>query len=308
MSDPTSHSSRKGRIGELVLWSTAGVIMLTAHLGAAAALLRQDPEPAADTGPPAAIMIELAAEPEAANTEEDQVAEEQLNSEEVVSKQVEPVETPPEPTPEPPPEPVEEPPPEEVVEPLEPEPEPVQPPEPEIAEPLPEPPPEPVEEVDPLEQEMLAALENVEVPLPVTRPSPPPPPKKEPPKRAKQQPQAAKAATEAKLQAKQSNRTAASRTSEGSSAPSISTAKWEQRVHTKISRIVKSRKCPGNGVVSFSIRIDGSGNITSVSLRKSSGKPSIDSHIVAGVQRASPVAATPAGDVRSLQISFICES
>lgn len=305
MSDPTSHSSRKGRIGELALWSTAGVIMLTAHLGAAAALLRQDPLPAADMGPPAAIMIELAAEPEAANTEEDQVAEDQLDAEEVASKQLEPVETPPEPTPEPPPEPVEEPPPEEVVEPVEPEPEPVQPPEPEIAEPLPEPPPEPVEEVDPLEQEMLAALENVEVPLPVTRPSPPPPPKKEPPKRAKQQPQASREAREAKLQTKQANRTAASRTSEGSAAPSVSPAGWMSKVRSRIVR--NARRCPGGeGTAAIRFTFDNSGNITGVSLSRSSGSSQTDDYLVSAVQRSSPIPAPPAGATRQLTQPITC--
>src|SRR5690606_31558305 len=84
-------SSWTARIGEFTLWSIAGIIVLTAHIAAATVFLRQEPTPAADQGPPAAIMIELAAEPEAINTEEDLVSEEIVDSEEVASKQVEPV-------------------------------------------------------------------------------------------------------------------------------------------------------------------------------------------------------------------------
>jgi protein TonB len=187
------------------------------------------------------------------------------------------------------------------------EPEPVQPPEPEIAEPLPEPPPEPVEEVDPLEQQMMAALENVEVPLPMTRPSPPPPPKKEPPKRVvKQQPQASKAATEAKLQVKQSNRTAASRTAEGSAAPSATPARWMSRVRARLMR--NARRCPGNDVGTAAIRFsfDTGGNITSVSLSRSSGSPQIDDYLVSAVQRSSPIPAPPAGATRQLTQPITC--
>ena len=304
MTSTTPQSGRPSRIGELALWSTAGMVVLTAHIAAAAILLRQEPAPAADQGPPAAIMIELAALPEAANTEEDEVSEEQVNSEEIVSKQAEPL---PEPIPEPLPEPVEPPPPEEVVEPVEPDP--VEPPpveEPEIVEETPEPPPEP--EVDPLEQQMLAALENVEVPLPVTRP-PPPAPKKDPPRKAqaKQQPQASKAAREAKLQAKQSERTAASRTTAGSSKSSVSPAKWKSRVQAKIAR--NARRCPSSdtGTAAVRFNFDGSGNITKVSLSRSSGNSAIDNYIITAVRRASPIPAPPAGVPNYLDQGLTCE-
>jgi len=300
MTPTTPQSGRPSRIGELALWSTAGMVVLTAHIAAAAVLLRQEPAPAADQGPPAAIMIELAAVPEAANTEEDEVSEEQVNSEVIVSKQAEPVEEPlPEPIPEPLPEPVEPPPPEEVVEPVEPEP--VEPPpveEPEIVEETPEPPPEP--DVDPLEQQMLAALENVEVPLPVMRP-PPPAPKKDPPRKvqAKQQPQASKAAREAKLQAKQSERAAASKTSEGKSAPSVSPAKWQSRLMAHIrrrQRYPSSARANGEtGTPQVRFRIDNGGNVISVSLIRSSGSATLDDAAVALIHRSSPVPAPPAG-------------
>lgn len=305
----TPRSSRAGRLGELALWSSAAMVVLTAHIAAAAVLLRQEPDAPAEPGPPAAIMIELAAEPEAANTEEDQVATEEVDSEEVASRQLEPVEEPPA---EPLPDPVEPPPPEDVAEPIEPEPEPVEPqpqpePEPEITQTIPEPPPEPVEEIDPLEEQMIAALENVEVPLPVSRPPPPPEPKKQPPKRVQKQSQASKASQQARLQAKPSERTAASQTTTGSSRPSVSPAKWKSRVQAKIAR--NARRCPGNDTGTAAVRFsfDGNGNITNVSLSRSSGNSAIDTYIVAAVRRASPIPAPPAGVPSYLDQGLRCE-
>ena len=303
--------SRPSRLAELALWSTAGLVVLTAHIAAAAVLLRQEPASPADEGPPAAIMIELAAEPEAVNTEEDQVSTEAVDAEEVVSKQLEPVE---EPLPEPLPEPVEPPPPEEIAEPIEPEPtipepepEPDEQPEPEITETIPEQPPEPTEEVDPLEQQMIAALENVEVPLPVSRPPPPPAPKKPAPKQVKPQPQASKASQKAKLQAKPSERTAAAQTTEGSARSSVAPAKWKSRVQAKIAR--NARRCPGRdkGTAAVRFNFDGSGNITSVSLSRSSGNAAIDDYIVSAVRRASPIPAPPAGVPSYLDQGLRCE-
>ena len=301
--------SRPSRLAELALWSTAGLVVLTAHIAAAAVLLRQEPASPADEGPPAAIMIELAAEPEAVNTEEDQVSTEEVDAEEVVSKQLEPVE---EPLPEPLPEPVEPPPPEEIAEPIEPEPEipepePVEQPEPEITETIPEQPPEPIEEVDPLEQQMIAALENVEVPLPVSRPPPPPAAKKPAPKQVKPQPQASKASQKAKLQAKPSGRTAAAQTTEGSARSSVAPAKWKSRVQAKIAR--NARRCPGRdkGTAAVRFNFDGSGNITSVSLSRSSGNAAIDDYIVSAVRRASPIPAPPAGVPSYLDQGLRCE-
>ncbi len=301
----TPRSSRAGRLGELALWSSAAMVVLTAHIAAAAVLLRQEPESLAEQGPPAAIMIELAAEPEAVNTEEDQVATEEVDSEEVASRQLEPVEEPP---PEPLPEPVEPPPPEEVAEPIKPEPvEPEPEPEPEITETIPEPPPEPVEEIDPIEEQMIAALENVEVPLPVSRPPPPPEPKKLPPKRVQKQPQASKAAQQAKLQAKPSERTAASQTTAGPSRPSVSPAKWKSRVRAKILR--NTRRCPGNDTGTAAVRFsfDSNGNITNVSLLQSSGNSANDNYIIAAVRRASPIPAPPADAPSYLDQGMKCE-
>lgn len=299
----TFTTPRSGRFAELALWSTAGLVVLTAHLAAAAVLLKQEPSAPADQGPPAAIMIDLAAEPVAENTEEDQVSTEEMDSQEIASRQIEPVE---DPLPEPLPEEVAEP------DPVEPEPETVEPepieqPAPEVTESIPEPTPEPVEEIDPIEQQMIAALDNVEVPLPITRPPPPPEPKKEPPKRAKPQPQASKASQKAKLQTQQADRTAAKQTSQGTSTPSVAPARWKSKVQAKIAR--NARRCPGNdtGLAAVRFSFDGNGNITNVLLSRSSGNSAIDNYIVSAVKRASPIPAPPAGAPRYLDQGLKCE-
>lgn len=108
--------SRRSRLGEVALWATAAMLTLTVHAGAAYYLLQEPEEPAGDSAPPAAIMIELAALPEAVQTEDTVEANDQVEQQEVMSNVTEPVEEPvpeePQPEPEPVPEPVvEEPPP-----------------------------------------------------------------------------------------------------------------------------------------------------------------------------------------------------
>ncbi|MBP2559513.1 protein TonB [Neorhizobium galegae] len=327
MSLVVSQTGPGGRVGELALWGAAGLLMLTVHFGAAAYLMREQPEVPADNAPPAAIMIELAPEPEAANTEEEQISPDMQEQEQVMSEQAEPVE---EPQPEPVTEPVEqpiEPPPQEVAEPVEPEP--VQPPvtepppEPQITETIPEPPPEPIEELKPVDAQMTAALENVEVPLPAMRPLPPPvaekppeqpkkpEPRKEPVKKVQkpkqQQQQAQPDMAEAKIQARQSDRTAASQNSTSLFSSSVSPQQWMTRVRTKIARY--ARKCPGNGtgIVTVSFSFDGGGNIGSVSVSGSSGNAAINDYVVSAVKRASPIPAPPSGAGNSLNLPVRCE-
>ncbi|MCC2613186.1 cell envelope integrity protein TolA [Neorhizobium petrolearium] len=326
MSLVVSQAGPSGRAGELALWSVAGLLMLSVHIGAAALLMQETPDAPADNSPPAAIMIELAPEPEAVNTEEDQISPDQQDQEEVKSEQTEPAEEPqPEPAPEPTPEPVE-PPQQQIAEPVEPTPaEPVieQPPrempepEPQITRTIPEPPPEPVEEIDPIEEQMTAALENVEVPLPMMRPEPPKPdeakkpePRKEQAKRTQkpkqQQQQARQDMAEAKVQARQSDRTAASQNSAGFFSQSISPAKWKSRVQAKLART--ARRCPGDGTGTAAVRFsfDGRGNVTSVSLSRSSGDSAIDSYIISAVRRASPIPAPPSGVASYLDQALTC--
>lgn len=309
MNPAAPYRSRAQRIGEISLWTGASVFVLTAHIAAAALLMQEEPVVEADSAPPAAIMIELAPEPETVNTEEEQISTDEADAEKVESEQLTPVEEV-QKEPDPIPDPVE-PPPEEVVE------EELPPPEPEIAEPLPEPPPEPIEEPDPIEQQMTAALENVEVPLPIVRPPPPPEiaekpePKKEPKKierRKPQQQQAQKELAQAKAQVEQSNRNAASQSSTGSVATStVSPARWMTRVRAKIAR--NARRCPvsDKGVVTVSFSFDNGGNIGRVSVARSSGNPQIDSYVTSAIRKASPIPAPPAGVASTLTQSVECE-
>lgn len=292
--------ARHSRVGEILLWSFAAVIMLSVHAGLAALLLLEPEPTAAQDAPPAAIMIEMAAMPEAVDNTENVINPDTAEAEDIKSDTVEPVEE----VAEVPPEPQQEP--EPVVEPVveETPPEPVQ----EVAELPPEELPEPVEEIDPIQQEMVAALENVEVPLPVTRPPPPaekkPEPKKveekkKPDQQNKKPPPASKAAQMAKVDATQSNRTAAQKTSVGSSSSSVSPARWQSRLMAHLERRkrypadARSRKEQGTAYVRF--QIDDSGNVLSVSLSRSSGFSALDEEVVAMVRRASPVPAPPPG-------------
>jgi protein TonB len=334
---PYKGSGKKLR--EITLWTGASVLVLSAHIAAAALMLQQEPELSADSAPPAAIMIELAPEPEAVNTEEEQIAPDPADSKEVESEEVKPVEqAQPEPEPQPVEEPIEEPveppPPEvaELPEPTPPEPV-VEEPPPEIAElpdpvlePLPEPivepPPELVEQPDPIEQQITAALENVEVPLPTLRPAPPPPvkpevakkpePKKEPVKqverRKQRQEQAQKEMAQAKAQVQQSTRNAASQSATGSvSTPKVSPARWMSSVRSKIAR--NARRCPGGdkGVVAVSFSFDNSGNIGRVSVSRSSGNSAIDDYVTTAIRRASPIPTPPAGVASTLTQAVECK-
>ncbi|WP_234905883.1 TonB family protein [Affinirhizobium pseudoryzae] len=302
--------SRRARLGEAALWTCACVVVLTAHLAAAAVMLREEPSADADASPPAAIMIELAPEPEAAVTEETVVSEEMQDSQEVKSDTVEPVEEPP-PDPVPTPDPVVEPvpdPPKEVTEatPEEPvieEPEPEEPVQ--TAKTIPEDVPEPIKE--PVEQ--LALLDNVDVPLPVIRPEEieepkevrkeePKPVKKKVAERPKPKPPApaAKAAEQAKAEVRQSDRTAAAANSNSPAGSSVSPARWQSKLAAHLGR--QRGKCPaaGRGSTAYvTFRIDGSGNLSGVSLSRSSGYGDFDQYMVDLVRRASPVPPPPPG-------------
>lgn len=252
-----------------MLWTGAALVMIAAHAGGVAFLLREPPIEMADNAPPPAIMIEMAAEPEAINTEENNIAEQTQDSAEVKSDTTEPVEEP-----------------EEMVEKITPEP-----------------------EAEPIEQEIVQQLDNVEVPIPVFRPKiedkkpvEKPEPKKRDlankPERKKPAP-SSKAANEAAAQVRQSNRNAASQTTAGMGFGSVSPAKWQSRLMAHLERRKKypsgarSRREQGTAYVRF--RIDDAGNVLSASLVRSSGFPELDAEVMSLVKRASPVPAPPAG-------------
>lgn len=286
--------SRHSRLGEAALWSAAALLMLGVHAGFAYYLMQEPDELDAGGPPPAAIMIEMAAIPEAVNTEETTPAQDVEDAEEVKSDNSQPVEevTPEEP---PPPEPVVETPP----------PEPVQPPEPPVEEIVePQEIPEPVEPIDPVQEQMMAELENVEVPLPVIRPPPPPVEKKVEKKetddkkkveRQRPKPQQASELREtAKAETQQSDRTAASRNNAGFfSSSSASPAKWGSKVRSHIQRR-KPRSLRSDAMTAtVRFRVNDTGAISGVSVVQSTGDSSIDQQIAAWIQSASPVPAPP---------------
>lgn len=298
--DPLQRSPGRA-FGELMLWTSAALCVAAVHAGAVALLLREPEMVAEDAAPPAAIMIELAPEPVAEVTEEEQIVPDQVDAEEIKTASHEPV---PEPVEEPPPEPVlqpvPEPPVEEVVE---------QVPEPMVEPPPlpPEPLPEPAEEIDPIEQMVMAQLENVAVPIPVMRPPPPKPveekPKKAPEKKKAEKPKAplppaSEAARKAKVETAQADRTAAKATSTGGGR-NVSPAKWQSRLMSHLERRKRypseARSNREEGTVYVRFRIDDGGNVLSVSLSRSSGHSSLDQAVLDMVRRASPVPAPPPG-------------
>lgn len=276
---------------EVVLWLIAGLAVFLAHGGIWLWLTREPPIEMADNAPPPAIMIELAPEPEAIETETNEITEQSENALEAKSEAKEPVEEPQE-------------------EAEQPVPEEVQPEEPkeEIAETEPQITPEP--EIDPVEQEIVTQLENVEVPIPVFRPKPTekekpvekPKPKKQDmvqkPKREKPAPKS-KASTQASAQVTQSNRNAANQNAAAMGFGSVSPAKWQSRLMAHLERRkrypsgARSRREEGTAYVRF--RIDDAGNVLSASLARSSGFPELDNAVVDLVRRASPVPAPPLG-------------
>ncbi|MCX8995574.1 energy transducer TonB [Rhizobiaceae bacterium BDR2-2] len=299
------HEPRSSRLRDTLLWGSAALVMLSAHVSSAAWLLSREPEVIADSGSPPAILIEMAAEPEAVNTETTQVSEDMHEAQDVASL------TPPEE------QPVEE---AELEPPPPPEPEPVVEPEPveDVTETLPEPDPEPT----PIEQEVAKLMENVEVPLPVARPQPPKPEvkkvqekpkrvearKEEPRERPRPRPQASKGAVAAAAEVNRGTRNASARSSTGASSSSVSPARWQSRVQAHLARrknqLVKTRDKSTQGTVYVRFNIDTSGNVLSVALSRSSGHPSLDQEVLALVQRASPVPAPPPDVSRTLTIPF----
>lgn len=297
MSEPLSRS-RTAKLGELALWSGACGVVLFAHLAAATVLLRQEPEETGELSPPAAIMIELAPEPEAAATDETVVSEQTQDSQEIKTVQEQPVEpTEPEPEPQPAVETAQ-------TEPPPPEPEVVEQPVQEVTKTVPEEP----EPIDQPAEEQLAMLEHVEVPLPVVRPPPvedkPDVVEKETPKpqktverrKPKPQPPESKAAVQAKAEVPEATRTAAAVTSSSMGGSSISPVRWQSKLAAHLAR--QRGKCPaaGKGSTAYvTFRIDDGGNLSSVSLSRSSGYSDFDQYMVDLVRRASPVPPPPAG-------------
>ena len=297
MMKPALPQPRQSRLGEVAVWAVAAVLTLSVHAGAAYYLMQEEPKPVEDGGPQAAIMIELAAIPQAAVTDDTTSSADAEDTAEVKSENLKPVEEvvpeeqpQPEPVVETPPEPVEPEPPQEVAEP--------------VATPVPEEMPEPVPDIDPIENQMMAALENVEVPLPEMRPVPPVEEKKVEKKDVKEKkrverkprpsPQASQARETAKAETNQSDRTAASRNSIGSASSSASSADWNAKVRSVIQRRLARSAGKSGMKVLVSFRVSDSGSIGSVGILQSTGDAGVDQKIASSIQKAS-VSAPPPG-------------
>ncbi|MDH6293652.1 energy transducer TonB family protein [Agrobacterium fabrum] len=299
--------ARHSRLGEVTLWSAAALLMLSVHAGFAYYLMQEPEEQDAGGQPPAAIMIEMAAIPEAVKTEETTQAQDVEDTQEVKSDSSEPVEeaAPEEP---PPPEPVAETPP----------PEPVQPPEPPVEEIVePQEIPEPVEPIDPVQEQMMAELENVEVPLPVMRPPPPrvekkvekkEPEEKKKVERQRPKPQQASEFREtAKAEAQQSNRTAASRSNAGFfSSSSVSKADWDAKVRSAIKRRLARAAGKSGMAITVSFKIDSGGSVGGVSILSSTGNSAMDQKLLAVIQKTS-VSPPPPGVNPSFTLPVLFE-
>jgi len=287
MTDWSRSIGRGARIGETLLWTSAALVVLTAHVGAAAWLMQEPPITAADSPPPA-IVIELAPEPEAEVTEKTEISPETADAAEIAPNMAEPIEaqTPDAMQPE---EFVEKTsaPPQEIAE----------------AEPV-------VDEIEPVEDEAVTELENIAVPLPAPRPRPPmrkvveetrprPPrdPAKKPPRPAPSA--SSKASVRAAAQVRQADRTAARQSMNGLFASSMTPARWQSRVMAHLERRkrypagAKARRETGTATIRF--RVDDSGNVLSAVLVGSSGFPELDQEVLALARRASPVPAPPPG-------------
>jgi periplasmic protein TonB len=268
---------RGTRAAEAALWVCAGVVMLSAHVGGTAWMMREAPVLAAEDAPPAAIMIELAPEPEAVFTEANEIAPDLETAE--TSMPTEEALAPEEPAPT------------DITDEIEPEP--VE----EAEETVPD---EPVEEVsEPIEEASVVLPDAVEVPLPAVRPKPPKvqqAEKEAPPRQFR--PQAASVPKmRAKAQVTQSDRNAGRQSASGIS--SVAPARWQARLMAHLERRKRypagARARREQGIVHVRIRIDGSGNVLAVSLARSSGFRELDDEVLALVHRASPFPAPPPG-------------
>jgi protein TonB len=262
----------RAKVAEALLWVGAGVVAFGLHAGIMVWLLRGEPVVAADNSPPAAIMIEFAAAPEAVQAEQNEVSPDQQSAEESTSQIDQKSE---------------------------------EPPQEQTAEPVTE---EPTQDMDIKEKTIM--LDKPEVQLPVERPKPKRETTKEKPKEQKSHPRKqhaaarSKAAWQAQVQARASDRIAAAQTASGLS--SMSPANWQSLLMAHLERRKRypsgARERGARGIAYVRFTIDGAGNVLSASLVRSSGFAELDQEGVALVRRASPLPAPPPGANRMITV------
>lgn len=279
-------------------WLGAGILVLTVHAAGAYAVHMAQEEDQPDGTQVAAMVVELAPEPEAPM--EEQVAEEaQPETAEAPQEQAEPA---------PQPEPVQE-------EPTPPEPEEVTPPEP-------APEPQAVQEPEEVIPDVVEAEKpEVAVPMPVEKPEVKPEPKREPkpepkkvvkpkpekpkpPKTEKPKPKKAEKAPETRqaaapqMDADSGAKTTASRRGQNAAVQGVSSDKWKSKLYSHILRRTRYLKRQlgrdAKGVLQLHVVVDPSGNILSAKLAASSGNPKLDQLALEATKRASPLPAPPA--------------
>lgn len=250
-------------------WTAAALWVVVLHAGVAWWALHSPPI-ALPPGPPPAVMIDLAPLPEAVATDAQQSAPDEVFAEAAEAATASRSDAVPD-----------------AAETEEPE---------EVAE----------ASADDADEPDLPELEAVEVPLPTARPDVPrtaeaPAPRAKP-KKPRAQPSAPSAPRQASADRQQasapvalSDRTAASASASGSAGESPVT--WQARLMAHLERrklypsAARARGETGTAYVRF--RIDGEGNVLSVSLARSSGHSELDQAVLALVRRASPVPAPP---------------
>lgn len=286
---------------EAVRWIGAGTVALALHGGGLWYSQQFKTEESPSEPPPSVVMMDLAplvvetesvAAEEAPAVETAETVTETASTEELVEEEVSEVvtETPPEP----------------IVEEVEPEPV-----EEEIAE-APEAPkpevvvPKRVERVKPVEK----PKPRLEKPKPKVVEKPKPDlkkiaeaKKKAADRAAAREAAAAKAAAgkaaAAKAAAKAARAASAARSGGGSG---MSVSSWGAKVNAHMQRRKRRGSVSGSGTAVVRFSINSSGGVTSASVARSSGNPSVDSAALALVRGASPVPAPPPGGPHSLTI------
>lgn len=283
-------TGRDKRAVEAAQWGSAGVLVLSLHVGASLWLLADRPETEVTRPPPVAIMVEFAPEAIAEVTEMQDIAADAQASVQSHSREAPPVE--------------------ETVD------EARRPPEDAVAEPEPA--------AAPLEEAPLPVRDDAEVQLPAKKPRPisdkkpaeiqpqreipapkpvgpePQAPAVVPPAPTAPSP-ASTNAVQAQAKVLEADRTAAPLSNAGIvSAEAVAT--WQSQLQAHLERHKRKVKGAGRGVANVSFSIDEGGNVLSARLAKSSGIEALDEEAVTLVVRASPVPPPPPGMKRNITV------
>lgn len=298
--------SFKGR--EALRWGVAAMVVLSLHVGAvAAAHLWQDPPPPPAEEAASAIMVDLAplsVAPESIPDDMPDIVQTSMAAE-PVDEAVEKVEPDTTPTTQPVTETVEatqetaEPVTEEALEPTE-----AEPVEQQVAETVNE-----VEEVIPDLEE--APLPEVAMALPSPRPEPvkekpepvqrkvTKPAQKKPAetveKKKPQKPQSAQAASSVARADVAANAAAAPKPSQGARSTGDEEARWQTKVFRHLRGATRSVQIRRAAQVSFVLKVDAAGNISSASMVGSSGDAKSDAQLLDRIRKSSPIPAPPSG-------------